>query len=345
MSVTLKNVWISDNLPMSNGSGSPFPRRSSIVQEITVTPMIVGLLETLRESKDFPSPLLFRTWPCNKNFVGRDETLIDVLNVHSEAALKNHIEFHQWLRAGPRKMIKFDVPNVVAAIVTCGGLCPGLNNVIREITTTLHRTYEVKSVYGIQYGYKGFYSHDWRLLDLAGIFLCFQYFSRSREPDPKCTVHAYILLRLRPWTAATRISHTARRPRPQLGRDFQPIRCAAVAPRALRRSAAPAPRHATVGLGRGRGIAPPSRRGPLWKEKPISPHPAPPPLRRAPSGWETAKSSPWEQAAARRRRRRRRIFRRARRPFAGQGRRLCARSASGAGWHGSQTGRHGAATA
>ena len=129
--------------------------------------MIVTLLENLRETKDYPSPLLFRTWPCNKNFVGPDETLVDVINVHSESAIKNCVEYHQWLRAGPRKMIKFDVTEVVAAIVTCGGLCPGLNNVIREITTTLYRTYEVKCVYGIQYGYKGFYTHDWRHLDLS----------------------------------------------------------------------------------------------------------------------------------------------------------------------------------
>ena len=131
--------------------------------------MIVSQLECFKESKDYPSPLLFRTWPCNKNFVGAEETLIDVLNVQSEIAIKNNIEFHQWLRAGPRKIIKFDVKAVVAAVVTCGGLCPGLNNVIREITTTLHRTYDVEVVYGIQYGYKGFYSHEWRTLDLAAV--------------------------------------------------------------------------------------------------------------------------------------------------------------------------------
>ncbi len=96
--------------------------------------MIVTLLECFRESPDFPSPLLYRTWPSNKNFICADETLIDVLNVHSERAVLSGIEYHQWIRAGPRKYLKFDCKKVVAAIVTCGGLCPGLNNVIREVT-------------------------------------------------------------------------------------------------------------------------------------------------------------------------------------------------------------------
>jgi 6-phosphofructokinase 1 len=45
---------------------------------------------------------------------------------------------------------------VNCAIVTCGGLCPGLNNVIREIVNTLYQTYGIGGkVYGIQGGYRG----------------------------------------------------------------------------------------------------------------------------------------------------------------------------------------------
>ena len=50
------------------------------------------------------------------------------------------------------------------AIVTCGGLCPGLNAVIRELVLCLHFNYRVKEIYGIQYGYRGFYDYDWILL-------------------------------------------------------------------------------------------------------------------------------------------------------------------------------------
>ncbi|MGM0444712.1 MAG: ATP-dependent 6-phosphofructokinase [Fibrobacterota bacterium] len=57
--------------------------------------------------------------------------------------------------AGPRNKIFFDPSKVKAAIVTCGGLCPGLNNVIRGIVFSLSR-YGVKNVIGIRNGYMGF---------------------------------------------------------------------------------------------------------------------------------------------------------------------------------------------
>ncbi|PIN02948.1 6-phosphofructokinase [Handroanthus impetiginosus] len=62
----------------------------------------------------------------------------------------------QWVhRAGPREKIYFKPEEVKAAIVTCGGLCPGLNDVIRQIVITLE-IYGVKKIVGIPYGYRGF---------------------------------------------------------------------------------------------------------------------------------------------------------------------------------------------
>jgi 6-phosphofructokinase 1 len=58
-------------------------------------------------------------------------------------------------KAGPRRKLYFDPPRARAAIVTCGGLCPGLNNVIRSVVRELMRGYGVSSVLGIQGGYKG----------------------------------------------------------------------------------------------------------------------------------------------------------------------------------------------
>ncbi|KAI5082992.1 hypothetical protein GOP47_0002735 [Adiantum capillus-veneris] len=58
-------------------------------------------------------------------------------------------------RAGPRAWIYFHPATVRAAIVTCGGLCPGLNDVIRQIVFTLE-VYGVHDVMGIQYGFRGF---------------------------------------------------------------------------------------------------------------------------------------------------------------------------------------------
>jgi 6-phosphofructokinase 1 len=58
-------------------------------------------------------------------------------------------------QAGPRKRIFFDPSRTTAAIVTCGGLCPGINDVIRSVTMTLFYRYGVKNILGIQYGLRG----------------------------------------------------------------------------------------------------------------------------------------------------------------------------------------------
>jgi 6-phosphofructokinase 1 len=58
--------------------------------------------------------------------------------------------------AGPREMIYFAPAHVHAGIVSCGGLCPGINDVIRSIVRSLWYRYGVKRITGIPYGYKGF---------------------------------------------------------------------------------------------------------------------------------------------------------------------------------------------
>jgi 6-phosphofructokinase 1 len=58
-------------------------------------------------------------------------------------------------RAGPRQRIFFDPARSKAAIVTCGGLCPGINNVIRTAVFELMHNYGVPEVLGIRYGYEG----------------------------------------------------------------------------------------------------------------------------------------------------------------------------------------------
>ena len=58
-------------------------------------------------------------------------------------------------KAGARRHIYFDPRDLGCGIVTCGGLCPGLNNVIRAIVLSLHYHYGVSRVYGFRYGYEG----------------------------------------------------------------------------------------------------------------------------------------------------------------------------------------------
>src|SRR5919205_1661457 len=60
--------------------------------------------------------------------------------------------------AGPRNRIFFDPRAVRCGIVTCGGLCPGLNNVVRGLVLELWRGYGVKRVLGFRYGYEGIVS-------------------------------------------------------------------------------------------------------------------------------------------------------------------------------------------
>lgn len=57
--------------------------------------------------------------------------------------------------AGPRRKLFFRPEETRAGIVTCGGLCPGLNNVIRSLFHELHHCYGIKAVLGFQDGYRG----------------------------------------------------------------------------------------------------------------------------------------------------------------------------------------------
>jgi 6-phosphofructokinase 1 len=58
-------------------------------------------------------------------------------------------------KAGPRENIFFEPAKTKVAIVTCGGLCPGLNNVIRSLVNELHYRYGVDRILGIKYGFEG----------------------------------------------------------------------------------------------------------------------------------------------------------------------------------------------
>jgi 6-phosphofructokinase 1 len=58
-------------------------------------------------------------------------------------------------KAGPRENIYFEPAKTKVGIVTCGGLCPGLNNVIRSLVNELYYRYGISRVLGIQYGYEG----------------------------------------------------------------------------------------------------------------------------------------------------------------------------------------------
>ncbi len=69
--------------------------------------------------------------------------------------------------AGPREHIYFDPSKLKCGIVTCGGLCPGLNDVIRAVVLCLFYHYGVRTVFGFRYGYEGLtYRYGHAPLDL-----------------------------------------------------------------------------------------------------------------------------------------------------------------------------------
>jgi len=63
-------------------------------------------------------------------------------------------------RAGPREHIYFTPAHVHAGIVSCGGLCPGINDVIRSVVRCLWTRYGVTRISGIRYGFRGFLPED-----------------------------------------------------------------------------------------------------------------------------------------------------------------------------------------
>jgi len=87
------------------------------------------------------------------HFVSNDERVIfhsDWGKVNEYVAAAKSIPSFE--KAGPREKIYFDSSKLKCGIVTCGGLCPGVNSVIRAIVLCLHYSYGVRTVYGSQYG-------------------------------------------------------------------------------------------------------------------------------------------------------------------------------------------------
>ena len=81
-----------------------------------------------------------------------------LLNDHLDSvrgAMRSDIDPPSIELAGPRREIFFNPAETCIAIVTCGGLCPGINDVIRAIVMQAYHTYGVRRILGIQYGYEG----------------------------------------------------------------------------------------------------------------------------------------------------------------------------------------------
>lgn len=90
------------------------------------------------------------------NYVRDDEFILYDVEVQKDEELPKVDSTFCLQKSGPREKIYFNPGHVHAGIVTCGGLCPGLNNVIRSIVRTLWYQYGVRRITGIRNGYRGF---------------------------------------------------------------------------------------------------------------------------------------------------------------------------------------------
>jgi 6-phosphofructokinase 1 len=98
----------------------------------------------------FPSPM-----SCMRFVDDRDHVLFEsdlqAIRGHLDAGVTPPL----FEKAGPREKIYFNPSELNCGIVTCGGLCPGLNDVIRAIVMSLFHHYGVQRVFGFPYGYEG----------------------------------------------------------------------------------------------------------------------------------------------------------------------------------------------
>ncbi len=107
-----------------------------------------GVVSPLKHTRHIDNPVY--------KFVSENERIL------YDVSLNNFTRCHEngelpvsFEKAGPRENIYFEPAKTKVGIVTCGGLCPGLNNVIRSLVNELYYRYGISRVLGIKYGYEG----------------------------------------------------------------------------------------------------------------------------------------------------------------------------------------------
>lgn len=107
-----------------------------------------GVVSPLKSEQREDSPVY--------KFVEDHERIL--FDVSAESFSKYHETGEQPIsfeKAGPKENIFFEPAKTKVAIVTCGGLCPGVNNVIRSLVNQLTYRYGISRILGIKYGYEG----------------------------------------------------------------------------------------------------------------------------------------------------------------------------------------------
>ena len=96
--------------------------------------------------------------PKNRDVLSGGWIRRDLFQKHNEVVKAENGELY--IRGGPRFHIALDNLRVKACIMSCGGLCPGINVVIRELVMALRYNYGVAEIYGIKWGFLGFTKKD-----------------------------------------------------------------------------------------------------------------------------------------------------------------------------------------
>lgn len=153
-----KQRQVVDDTPFNPNVVIDCPGSSRRLLDSTISAITLHELTSLRnifESADIPNNIGFQTKrpkAYNKEFGAEDFIIQDIVRKQSGGNDKSEA----FVRSGPRSTSHFQPSKVRAAIVTCGGLCPGLNNVVRELVRALFHLYGVESVTGIRGGWNGF---------------------------------------------------------------------------------------------------------------------------------------------------------------------------------------------
>ncbi len=133
----------------------------NVVEMPRIQPSPDLTISTLGPSR-ITSPMapLLDAHSTTEHYVGEfDRVLLDDTVSSMSARAVPLTELPAFEPCGPRRKIFFDPSKTRAAIVTCGGLCPGLNDVIAGLVRTLTYHYRVRRIVGIRNGYQGVVAH------------------------------------------------------------------------------------------------------------------------------------------------------------------------------------------
>lgn len=126
------------------------------MNETDLQPEILRVTNLGSRKIDSPLERLFGENASAQMFFNDDERIVADHDLdHVRGCIESGTAFPCLEAAGPRRKIYFHPPETTCAVITCGGLCPGLNDVIRSVVLHAHYRYGVKRILGIPYGFEG----------------------------------------------------------------------------------------------------------------------------------------------------------------------------------------------